>query len=206
MLLPVVAGPITTLFNISIKTGIFPSSWKIVQAIPVYKKENCAESSNYRPLTLLPLLSKVIKYVVHLQLKLFLERRQNLHPAQHRFRSKPPSCSTLLQLSNRPPAVKNDEQFSAFAVLNYSKAFDTINHGILISKLSNYFDASALSWFESYLREREQYVMHNSVASNQLPTSHGISHGSIIGSGTFLTIHQRLIQLSSRGQHNSLRR
>ena len=94
---------------------------------------------------------------------------------------------SLVSFSNRLPGVtKYDEHFSAPAALDYSKTFDTINHGILISKLSNHFDASVPLWFVSYLRESQQYVVHNGVASDRLPTSHGILQSSMIGLTLFL--------------------
>ena len=165
--LPAVATPIANIFNMLITTTTFPSSWKIGQVVPIYKKGNCASFASYRPVTLLPLLSKAMEHIVHQQLKAYLDEQQVLSSAPHGFRSKRSCCSALLTISNNLSAAKNDGRFSAIAALDYTWAFDTINHEILLPKLAAInFDYNSLSWFSSYLSGRQQYISYNSAQSD----------------------------------------
>ena len=171
----------------SITTTTFPLSWKIGQVVPIYKKGNRASFASYRPVTLLPLLSKAMEHIVHQQLKAYLDEQQVLSSAQHGFRSKRSCCPALLTISNNLSAAKNDGRFSAIAALDYTRAFDTINHEILLRKLAAInFDSNSLSWFSSYLSGRQQYISYNGAQSDLLATTHGVLQGSLMGPTLFL--------------------
>ena len=86
--LPVIASPLSHIFNMSIDTDSFSTSWKIGQIIPVFKKGNRSDYRNYRPITLLPLLSKALEHIVHGRLKAYLDNSNIIHPSQHGFRAK----------------------------------------------------------------------------------------------------------------------
>ena len=108
-----------------------------------------------------------MEHIVHQQLKAYLDEQQVLSSAPHGFRSKRSCCSALLTISNNLSAAKNDGRFSAIAALDYTRAFDTINHEILLPKLAAInFDYSSLSWFSSYLSGRQQYISYNSAQSD----------------------------------------
>ena len=157
--LPAIAAPIATIFYLSIRTGVFLSSWKIGQVVPVHKKGNRAYYANYRPITLLPLLSMVMEHVVHEQLKCCLEEHHTIDSAQYGFCSKRLCCSALLALSNNLLIAKNAGLFSAVAALDYTRAFDTIYYSLLLNKLGQIgFDKIAVAWFSSYLLQRQQYT------------------------------------------------
>ena len=115
------ATPIATIFNLSIDKSVFLSAWKIGQVVPVYMIENRVDYVNYRPITLLPSLSKVIEHVVHEQLKCYLEEHHTIVFAQHGYRSKRSCCSALLTQSNNLSTTKNAGLFSAVAALNYTR-------------------------------------------------------------------------------------
>ena len=179
--LPAVAIPLANIFNMSIDTACFPSSWKLGQVVPVHKKGNRVDYANYRPITLLPLLSKAMEHAIHQQLKDYLDANEIIHAAQHGFRRNKSCCSALIALSNQLSATKNKGSYSAVAALDYSRAFDTINHNILLCKLANIgFDEQAVAWFSSYLSERLQYVCYNNVKSDLLRVSNGVPQGSVM--------------------------
>ena len=144
--------------------------WKVGQVVPIFKKGNLAEYTNYCTVTLLPLFSKVMEQVmlvIHQQLKDYLASCHILHSSQHGFRSKRSYCSALLYLSNTLLSNKNNSPFSSIAVLDYLCAFDTINHLILLHKLANIgFGPSAISWFKSYLTGHMPYMCCNGVQSD----------------------------------------
>jgi hypothetical protein len=110
-----------------------------------------------------------------------------IHPAQHGFRSKRSCCSALTVISNNLSTAKNGGLFSAIAALDFSRAFDTIEHQLLLRKLANTgFGDHALSWFTSYLTERKQYVCYNGAKSDLQTAKHGVPQGSVMGPTLFL--------------------
>ena len=128
-----------------------------------------------------------MEYLVHQQLKNYLDENKLLHAAQHGFRSKHSCCSALLDISTTLPTAKNKGLYTAMAALDYSKAFDTINHSILLRKMKIInFDANALSWFDSYLTGRQQFVNYCGTESGTVPTPHGVPQGSIMGPTLYL--------------------
>jgi hypothetical protein len=198
--LPAIKQPLADIFNVSISTGVFPASWKVAQVVPVYKRGNRADYNSYRPISLLPLLSKVMEHLVHRQVKEYLDKHQLLHNAQHGFRSKRSCCSALLMLSSRLSDAKNNGLYSSLAALDYSRAFDTISHDILVQKMAaKGFDKQAQTWFASYLAGRAQYVCYNGAQSDLLPTSHGVPQGSVMGPTLFLLYIDDLFTLLPPG-------
>ena len=150
--LSAISHPLSLIFKMSIDSCTFPTDWKMGQIIPIHKKGKRSDLANYRPITLLPRLSKTMEYLVHQQLKNYLDGNKLLHATQLGFRSKHSCCTALLDISTTLSAAKNKGLSTAMAALDYSKTFDTINHSILLRKMKIInFDANALSWFDSYL-------------------------------------------------------
>ena len=146
---------------------------------------------------LLPFLFKAMKHIVHGQLKAYLDNSNIIHPSQNGFCAKHSCCTALLTLSNRLSTARNSGLFSSIAVLDYSRAFDTLNHQLLLNKMKSLnFSLKTLSWYSSYLSGRRHYVRFNGEQSDMLATSFGIPQGSLMGPSLFLIyINDLLLQL-----------
>ena len=177
-LLPV----ITHLVNLSIQSKTFPSQWKSAKVIPLHKKEDTFLPQNYRPVALLPIVSKILERAVFGQVISYFESNQLLHPSHHGFRSKHSTSTALLQMFDTwLDAMENDE-VSAAIMLDLSAAFDVVDHDILIQKLQLYgLDKDALDWFKSYLTDRSQQVFIEGSLSKSLSLDAGVPQGSVLG-------------------------
>ena len=179
----VLLEPITHLVNLSIKTNKFPESWKMAIIAPIHKSGDKDTASNYRPIAILPVVSKILEKVVAAQLTEYLESNHLLHPQQFGFRPKYSTEIANCYLLNRikDQLVKGHVVGTVF--LDLKKAFDTVNHRVLLSKLLRYFQmsAEALQWFESYLGGRQQCVKVNGEKSSFIPNSMGVPQGSVLG-------------------------
>ena len=152
----VVQLPVTHVVNCSIRSNVFPEPWKKAIITPIQKSGSPDLVSNYRPISILPALSKILEKTVAKQLVDYLENKHLLHPKQFGFRAR---YST--ELANCYLTIKQlglDEGNVVVAVfLDLKKAFETVNHEILLNKLKTlHFSDQANAWFRSYLKHREQ--------------------------------------------------
>nr|XP_006811856.1 PREDICTED: RNA-directed DNA polymerase from mobile element jockey-like [Saccoglossus kowalevskii] len=161
-----IASPLAHIINLSITTGIFPDLLKIAKITPIYKKGSPLEISNYRPISLLPILSKIIESVVKSQLLAYLDKFNILLPTQYGFRK---HYNTKLALVDLITDItdKMDAGYITFGIfIDLKKAFDTIDHHILLQKLEHYgIRGLPLKWFHSYLENRLQTVDVNGTVS-----------------------------------------
>ena len=146
---------IAKLLNMLISLCSLPTRWKIAVTMPIYKKGNKAEISNNKPISILPLISKIFQRLLDRQLQDFLENKCALSPVKHGFR-KSRSCQTaLLSLSSSLFCNRQNKCHSIIAALDYSKAFDTLDHQLLLHKLGALgISGKTITWFKSYLTQR----------------------------------------------------
>ena len=147
--------------------GIFPTELKIANVLPLYKADDCMVFNNYRPVSILCMLSKVFEKVMYSRLIDFLEDDKILFVNQFGFRKSHSSYMALMLLVDKLTKALENGVYIICVFLDFSKAFDTVNHHVLLEKLDYYgIRGSALAWFESYLTNRQQYVTYNGVKSS----------------------------------------
>ena len=182
-----IEGPLTYVFNLSLNEGIFPDILKIANVIPLYKKDYPVFFNNYRPVSLLCSLSKVLEKLMYNRVISFLDDNNILFKYQFWFRK---SHSTYLALTilmdKLIKSIENGDHVVG-VYLDFSKAFDTVNHTILLTKLHHYgIRGQALNWFKSYLENKKQFVTYNNVRSTLKNMPCGVPQGSILGPLLFL--------------------
>ena len=180
----VVTPSITHIINLSIRSSKFPRIWKHSKVIPLLKPGAADQLSakSYRPVALLPVVSKVLERVVFLQIVEYMESNQLFHPNHHGFRSLHSTTTAMLQLYDSWVEAIEKGEMSAVVMIDQSAAFDCVDHRILRDKLALYgFDPDALIWIESYLSEREQSCHVEGFTSSPLSVSVGVPQGSILG-------------------------
>lgn len=182
-----ISGHLTQIFNSSIDTCDFPKMFKIAKVIPMFKGGDQNVLENYRPISLLPILSKILEKHVFDALYYYLSNHNFLIDAQSGFR-KHHSCQTaLIKLCDMLLENIDDGLINSLLFLDLRKAFDMVDHKILLTKLSIYgIQGSSLQWFKSYLTNRFQFVSYNNEQSNNMSVSVGIPQGSILGPLLFL--------------------
>ena len=181
------AAPFTQLINLSISTSTFPDPFKIAKLVALYKKGCKTDPKNYRPVSLLPLLSKIFEKVVHLQTEKFLSNNNILYKNQSGFRPLHSTESCLTHLSDQILAASDKGCYTGMILIDLQKAFDTLDHSLLLDKLGLLnFSNDTISWFKSYLSNRTFLVNVESVFSDPADLRCGVPQGSILGPLLFL--------------------
>ena len=173
---------LTLIINQSITTGIFPDQLKIAKVVPIFKKDDQAQIKNYRPISVLPVMSKIFEYAMHPQLMEYFTFHNLLASQQYGFRPNRSTELAALELMDRNINFMNQGFCPVNIYLDLSKAFDSLNYDILLSKLKFYgIQSKALQLLKSYLSDRSQYVQIDNVKSNPHTVSCGIPQGSVMG-------------------------
>jgi hypothetical protein len=176
-----IVQPLVNIINLSLSKGIFPSELKIAKIIPISKTGNQSFFTNYRPISLLTNFSKLFEKVMQIRLTLFIEQCEILYRFQFGFRSKHSTMHSLVSLINNVATAIDRNQIAAGVFIDLSKAFDTLDHEILFTKLQHGIRGVALQWIKSYFCNREQFVQYNETCSSMEKLKFGVPQGSILG-------------------------
>ena len=183
-----ISEPLSSIINLSFEKGIFPENLKTAKTIPIFKdKGSNLECSNYRPISLLSNINKIFEKLMHSRLYNFLSTYNCIYDLQFGFRKKHSTIHALLDLTEDIRHALDDNSFAVGIFIDLQKAFDTVDHKILLRKLDYYgIRGSANNWFKSYLKDRKQYVSINGYDSSTDIMKFGVPQGSVLGPLLFL--------------------
>ena len=189
---PAITMPITTIINNSIRIGTFPTMWKLAKVIPIHKKGATDNKGNYRPISVLSALSKILERQVHDSLYAYLMARNLLHGSQFGFRTQH-SCETAQNYMVHKWALAIDKGLvNGVVLLDLRKAFYLVNHTVLLEKMAIYgCSQHSMQWFTSYLSERQQFVQFKGKLSHQAEIQTGVPQGSILRPTPIHHVHER---------------
>ena len=174
--MPILASPLSQLFNLSMSQGLFPDSWKIARVAPIHKTGPTDDQSNYRPISVLPVVSRLFEKLVFDQMYTFLNDNKLLYSKQLGFRMLHAVLACLLKCTNDWYLNIDKGKFTSVTFIDLKKAFDTANHEILLKKLYLYgIREKEFRWFRSYLSNRKQCCKVNGQMS-ELGTLHVAFH------------------------------
>ena len=183
----IISPSITFLINKSLSLGIFPNVWKTANIIPIHKTGPKEDVNNYRPISILPTVSKIMEKWIHLKFMNYLNDNRLLHEKQSGFRAGHSTESALILLIDSWLKAINEGKLVGCVMIDFRKAFDLVDHAVLLKKLEIYkCGKSALSWFKSYLSTRTQKVSIKHSKSDTENITCGVPQGSILGPLLFL--------------------
>ena len=185
-----ISKPLAIIFNESILLGIFPDKLKYAKVIPIHSKGSQTDPSNYRPISLLSVFSKILENLMFKRLYNYLDSTNIFYPLQFGFRQNHSTNHALISMTESIRNTIDNGKFGCGVFIDLKKAFDTVNHSILITKMEHYgIRGIALDWFywfTSYLSNRMQYVSINGYISEYRHISCGVPQGSVLGPLLFL--------------------
>ena len=177
-----IKDPITVIINQCLHSGIFPDMLKVAKITPIHKKNDAQILDNYRPISLLPLISKIFEKIIHSQIYSYFVNNNLLFDSQYGFRELHSTQQAGLELAARCYSKLESRETPFCIFIDLSKAFDLVDHSILLQKLSYYgFDDVSLKLCESYLSGRKQYVQYGAAVSDTVTLDKGIPQGSVLG-------------------------
>ena len=190
--------PLSWIANICLSTGTHPDKLKMAKVIPIFKKWSKLLTCNYSPISLLSNINKIFEKLVFSRVYSFLDRNKSLYELQFGFRPKHSTNHALINIIEKIKDALDHGHFVCGVFVDFQKAFDTVNHKILLKKLANYgIRGEMKDWFASYLSNREQFVSILGFESKTTIMEHGVPQGSVLGPLLFFIYKNDL--------HNSIR-
>ena len=174
----------THIVNLSLNTARYPAKWKIARVIPLLKSTDADKTNpaSYRPVSQLPLISKMTERAIQTQLLDYLEESNLLSMNHHAYRRKHSTITALVQLMDTIAMAADSNLITATLSMDLSAAFDCVDHEILKNKLRFYgLDVKTTNWIESYLHSRSSFVVIGSAKSKIRTTPQGVPQGSVMG-------------------------
>lgn len=182
-----ISKPLSHIINLSFSSGCFPSLLKISKVIPVFKKGSPQDVSNYRPISLLSNIEKIIEKLMYSRIIKFLNCNNVLFSRQFGFRQGHSTSHALICITERILKALDNGHIACGVFIDLKKAFDTVDHNILLFKLSHYgIRGITNQWFKSYLSDRQQFVSISDLKSELCKISCGVPQGSVLGPLLFL--------------------
>ena len=191
--------PLTYIVNKSFETGMFPDPMKLAKIVPIFKSGDKKIISNYRPISVLTFFSKIFEKAISKYLLEFLDSNNTLYKYQFSFRKKFSTSHAIISIVEKINNALSSGKCVAGVFLDFRKAYDTVDHSILLKKLYAYgIRGTILNWFKSYLSNREQFASINNTYSDKNYISCGIPQGSVLGPLLFLIYINDLPNVSKK--------
>jgi hypothetical protein len=182
-----ITKPLAHIFNLSFVSGKFPDNMKTAKIIPIYKAGDRQNFTNYRPVSLLPQFSKILEKLFNKRIMTFIQENDILFGGQYGFQNKLSTALAILELTEEITTAIDSSKYTLGVFIDLKKAFDTINHSILLKKLERYgIRGIANDWIASYLVNRFQFTSIENIESEKQLITCGVPQGSVLGPSLFL--------------------